>query len=433
MISNVRLQETLEITVAGLEHSLIGHLPHCAYQDYCAWAVSEANPQRETWLHVMGIPQFVSLTLNLFEGVIPEPYMAAMLKVSVPVNVYLMYEVVSDDLAIGLARRCPDDPIYERQHRLLREFNRAAVKRLIGSTLPTEYLLEPVRALAEQISGFEQSLVPEKHRAMVRGYLAAAAGRVAASDVEYSLWPRLIANVETCVQVARLVEDLRIGPVVREGLIRRYLAVDSLLDNPVVPLTRRLGIGADAILVVPTLAYYIGVLAEQVMPLEGLGVVIADGSLEAVLNQAALLVRLLNDVGPRLLLDPEQPAAFVSGLKARLNGHNPSLAMLLMENLEQFRPLMTRLHKDLFHGEFNVSLDGLADRAAAQALANFETRLVALGAVYRTESQRLARSLDVLAACLGDETVSRLIGRFVSFHEALYASAHTDEAGEYTV
>ncbi len=144
MISNVRLQETLEITVAGLEHSLIGHLPHCAYQDYCAWAVSEANPQRETWLHVMGIPQFVSLTLNLFEGVIPEPYMAAMLKVSVPVNVYLMYEVVSDDLAIGLARRCPDDPIYERQHRLLR----LRVTRTSNSTRsPTRWSAWPKRSL----------------------------------------------------------------------------------------------------------------------------------------------------------------------------------------------------------------------------------------------------------------------------------------------
>jgi hypothetical protein len=103
-MNNHWVRHTEQITLEGLEASVRTHMPSGSYKTFYLWALSEANPDRELWLHLLGIPQFVKLTLGLLHGSVPQDTFGNLLEYSVPMNIYLIFEVASDDLAIGLAR-----------------------------------------------------------------------------------------------------------------------------------------------------------------------------------------------------------------------------------------------------------------------------------------------------------------------------------------
>lgn len=410
-------------------------MPAGAYRDYCLWALSPANPQQEVWLRSLGVPQMTKMTLDLLNGMIGEEDTALLINYSIPINNYLTYEVASDDLAIGLANRLDGDEQNIRlRKQVLSAFNTAMIERLRGSSKTTDALLQPIAHLAKQISSFDQSIVPDKHRMLAQQYIAMNPA-VSMDDIEFSVLPRLVTNIEACVHLTRLSADLQVASIIRQGLISRYRAVQTLLEEGDISLSRRIFIGADAILVVPTLGYYVGIFAEVMHPMKNFRYIVEDGTLADALYNAALLVRLLNDLGTVLLKQTDDRTAFLQSLHAKcaVSGcRDQSFAHLLINSLNEFGPMVTRLYKDVALGEYNVCLHDITALPADRALPSFGQRLDYLALLYSQRYAYFTQLLKQMTDVLGDARVSGLIEHFVRFHETLYYHPYTHAAGEYT-
>jgi hypothetical protein len=431
-----RLRQTLEVTVAGLAASLHMHMPAGAYRDFYLWAISDENPHREAYLRAVALTQLVNMTVELLDEFADESHWQHLLAHTVPMNVYQIHEVVSDNLAIGLAGSGREDATHALRHKLLYVFNRAMIARLLGELTPATHLLGPLQGAAARISLFEQSLIRDRHRMFVMTYLRRRSG-VSLHHLEHAGWASLVANIEAGVDLARSVRACRGGDLVRQGLIGRYEVGNRLLSRETLTQQQLAEVGAYSILVIPTLAYYVTVLAEIVQPLERFSTIVEDGSLTAALYDAALIVRLLNDMGTRLVtLSAREQAVLCSDLFAtsrRLAGAERPVTDLLLSIAEQ-SSLMTRIHKDVFFGEFNVCLYQLADtRSAADALSLFSRNLNYFSRLYAHTYTHLQATMALISERIGDERISRLILRFVRFHETLYSHPYSTDAGEYAI
>jgi hypothetical protein len=433
-MSTDRFTKALHLSVQGLRNSIQQHMPDCAYRDFCLWILSAEEPVRMRWLDTMGVPQLVRLTLSLLDGLLQEHHWEPLMDAMLPINTYLTYEVISDNLALGLARPGPADKTPALRREVLLAFNSAMVERLRGGGVPARELLEPQRSATERISAFEQSLSPAKHRSLAQLYLAQHR-HVLPTALEHAVWPGLLANIETCVDMARAMEGHAIHPLLVRGLINRYQGCNALLEDAGMAFPRRVHIGVDTILVEPTLFYYAGVLGERLYALEHFRQVVEDGTLAEAAYYAARQVRLLNDLGPTLVTQTdEQRKALLQALKNAARAEpSHTLSRLLLDSTARLGPVLTRIQKDLEHGEFNLVLHGLMDMPALQALPLFEQKLAQCAQLYAQGGQRLRSALGALSATLEHDGISQTIGRFVFFHEKLYANQYNEQSGEYAV
>jgi hypothetical protein len=422
------LDATIECSTRSLEH-----MPAGAYRDYLSWVLSEDGPQRDEWLQLAGVTGLVRLTVSLLDGIVRDDEWEALAGYAAIINVQQMYEVVSDNLAIGLAHPKNGDDTFAVRRKLLSVFNGAMIERLRGSKAAAPELLEPVEALMRQVSTAEQSLSPDKHRALADAFLAERSG-ASRTELEHALWPSLLANIETTRDLSRATASCGVGELITQGLIARYAGVDRLLAEPTMSFPERLRASTDAIMVVPTLAYYVGVLAEIIRPTPSLASTIDDGLLFSAFHDAAVQVRLLNDIGPRLLVQAdEERRTLVDSLRGTADrSSSPTLDALLIESLAEWGPLFTRIRKDVLHRELNLCVHDYTSRAA-DALSLFEEELAAASREYHVSRARLVAATRALDRQLGDEAIGSLIRRFVGFHEALYARDYDDPLGEYAV
>ena len=421
--------------VEGLRQSAEVDLPPGPYRDFCLGSLSAENPDRSAWLQVLGVPQLVRLTLTMFDGILREHEINRILEHSVPMNVYQIWEVMSDNLCIGLGSKVAGDDTRDVRRAVLDAFNAAMIDRLQGSQIPAHVSLLPIQPHAAQIGSSTQSLNPGKHQAITRAYVERHPG-VSCDEIERSVWPQLVANIETCARVVDHAAGLTVRPMLRWGLIHRYRAVSTLLEEPGMILSRRAAFSADAILVVPTLAYYVGFLMDISCSADDAVAVVEDGTLGEVLFSAAFLVRLLNDLGTTLLTSADDRRALMVAMRercAREDGVDRPLAPLLLESLAGFGPLLGRLSKDIVHGEINVALYDLDTWPARRAINFFERRLEHLAQRYAEVRRHFIDFSADVAARLGDGRAMELVGRFVKFHEKLYAHSYASADGEYAI
>jgi hypothetical protein len=80
-------------------------MPSSAYRDFYLWALSSENPHRQTFLEVNGITQLVKLTITLLDGLVDSQDWPQLAEASILMSTYQIYEIVSDNLAIGLGLR----------------------------------------------------------------------------------------------------------------------------------------------------------------------------------------------------------------------------------------------------------------------------------------------------------------------------------------
>lgn len=431
-----RFDYTLAATLAGFEAGLERYMPAGAFRDFYLWAISPKNAQREAFLQIIGASQLVKLTITLLDGLVDDASWPRLADHSVTMNVYQLYEIVSDNLAIGLAGQRKGDLMAGLRRDLLRVFNDTMVARLKGAPESAAQLLASWQPGARCISSFDQSLNGYKQRVSAEAYLSLQPD-VALDDLEYSVWAALVANIESCVDLAQSINGCLTSHLLREGLISRYQAVNGLLERRALTLPQLADIGAEAILVVPTLAYYVAVLGEVIRPLERFHLVIENGTLARALYDAALLVRLLNDLGTRLVTQtPIDRAALVQAL-AMYHRDDPETTPTIADLLSGFSEgsgLLTRLHKDIAYGEFNVGLYGVADLTPRpEALLAFEHNLAYFAQLYAQHQSSLQEMSAMLTDHLRDDTLSTLIVRFVRFHEQLYANPYHMDIGEYAI
>jgi hypothetical protein len=426
----------LSATVAALTHSLEQHTSGSLYGKFCAWCLKEQNPQRKIFLQVLGIHQLVNLTQKLFEGLLTDPEWDSLMPYCATMNAYLTCEAVSDNLAIGLARPKAKDTKASQRREVVTAFNQATVERLQGNHPSAHELLSPVESLTRQISMLQSSLSPDKLL-----YLATTAVKEqkvwSLRDLNASLQAVLVANAETCTEVSEAIEGLPGDELVRQGLIDRYESVNRLLVNEKLSREERVHVGTHAILVAPTIGYYVTVLAEKVRPLPGFAALVADGTLETVLYDAALLVRLLNDIGTPILKMGQNDRQQLIAKLHHCSQQNFTAPHTLFDVLAKFSETcleLTRIRKDTLFGEYNLALDLLPAEATVEAaLPVFEENLGYYSELYQRHSERLEKTVARMTEQLQDDLISQVILNFVRFHEVLYSNAFGSKAGEYAI
>lgn len=408
-------------------------MPAGAYRDFTIWACSPKNPRQHDFLQAIGVLQLINMNTTLLSGLVDEERWPQMLHYASLMNAYQVMEVISDDLAIGLGNTDLDDGDRLRRG-LVSAVNRAMIETLTpGRSQPAVLMLAgPARAAARKISGFEHSLTPDKHADIAAEYALslAAQGKPALSpeEIEFGLWPALVANVETCREIVEAMEGTATASLLRQGLIDRYRAVDRTLFAEHLSRLELASLGAQTILIAPTLAFVLGALLEKVHPIEGYPRMIACGWINDILADAALLIRLQNDVGTRLLrMAPVQQAAAINAV----TGRDPDGGLELLRH-HGHDPIFARLFKDIVNGESNIALwharraQGITEtwQALAESLAYYS-------GLYAQHSARLAAGLAALDERLGDKRAGTVIERLVRFHERMYSNPHTELSGEY--
>jgi hypothetical protein len=248
------------------------------------------------------------------------------------------------------------------------------------------------------------------------------------TGVEYDLWPLLIANGETAHRVANAVQADPFHDLVLSGLIARYDGVNRLLRSQDVTWHERLITGRDTILVQPVLAYYAALLQTTMAP-EPLDA----HAIAASLQQAAVLVRLLNDIGTPLLemTDCDRAHQIQQLRRQAYQTDGTTLQDLLRDAAEP--AIWTRLLKDLQYSEWNLAIDAVpaSDPLAAQ-LDSLELHLSQAARSYAMTQETFAAGtmrLKHSGALAGQ--IATMAERFVQFHRALYQQLFTSATGEY--
>ncbi|MEV6717948.1 hypothetical protein AB0M48_38590 [Lentzea sp. NPDC051208] len=352
-------------------------------------------------------------------------------------NVYLMYENVSDNLAIGLACPDPSDTSSSVRKQVVHDFNESMMARL-AEPIPSAAKridLRGLAPLADGISLFRQSLAEDEHRLLSRAYLREREPKGGVRVLEQDVIAPLQANIESAAEVARTVLPLPCGELVRAGLIARYAAVNRLLSDDERDLEENLRLGTDSILVYPTLAYYLAVVGDALGLAPGFSRRSGDLPLQEGLRAAALIVRLLNDVGSLLLEIDDEPLAEVLRSVTESSRQERSARVALIAEASQRGNLFTRIAKDIEFGEFNVCLDGvLSSGDPVAAVERFCERLHDVRRSYRGAVKTLKAASATINACTaGQAPLGDLLSRFVGFHQRMYAESHRSTAGEYAV
>jgi hypothetical protein len=425
-------------------------MPAGPLRDYFAWGLDEARPEHRQFVQATGVGQLVRLYGTLAGGLVDD---AAAMKVGellARIGVYHTYEIITDNLGIGLfgtttgtaagtagagtagagtagakssgAATAVSPAAARRQ--LVRSFNAAMTVRLGGGGRTAAVLLGPDRRRAARVSTLDHTLAGHTHRRLAGG----------SGAVEWDLWPALVANVEAAVDVAATADGTRLGTLVRDGLMERYRGVSRTLAPRHLSRAELAAVGAHTVLVAPTLAYCIAVVADLIEPAPHLPAVVEDGTLAEALYDAALLSRLLNDVGPGLLRWSHHARREALQLARREASRRtlPDTADAALAALTG--PRFTRLAKDLAYGEFNVCLYA-ARRApdGATAFDALESDLDHFVRLYALHRRRLGEGLRRLTVRLADPRPATLVRRFVRFHADLYARPYDQPAGEYAI
>jgi hypothetical protein len=409
-------------------------MPACAYRNYYAWMLSE--PRRsERLLQAIGHTQLLTLYTYLLDGLVAPPLQSDTFHRCAAMIHYQIFEVVSDNLAFGLVGHdITCDAAASERRALLLGFNAGMQRRLQGDPTPASTLLRPLRDLANRVASERQTLCGDIHLESQRAY-ADTTGSASSDDIARSIWPSLVANIETCTRHAALAGDGALATYLRSGLLRRYEAVDTLLRTTgQLALRTRLSLGADTILVVPTVAFLLIVAIQPTIGSSRLADVTESGLLKTALERTAVIVRLLNDIGAPLLHHSARRRLFADTVDATARANGNSTLTDVVVRAAHLDAAGARLQKDALHGEFNICLDGIREhRATPTTLTAFHHRVTFFAEQFDTAKRELAHCLTELDRRLQTPAPSELIRRFVDFNEQVYSRAFTSTEGEFAI
>ena len=170
------------------------------------------------------------------------------------------------------------------------------------------------------------------------------------------------------------------------------------------------------------LAFYIAVL-EPVLGYETLQSIEADAAFLEALSVAALMVRLLRDVGTPLLTNDWVRTQFARLLdQKKVAREGESLASILLEASEELGDWSMRISPDVVRGDGNTCLSGLLNLSPAVAIPRFCDRMDYLAGMFSNGRKYLNRLAQDVTVQVWSEGPSKLVLRFVEFHERIDAA-----------
>jgi hypothetical protein len=426
--------EITKATIENVRSSLMRHMPVSPLKDYYLWGISKENPYRSDFLQMVGIYQLINLSTQMIGDLIEPEDQQTIAQYCGRINAYFMYEIMSDNLANGLSSLCVIDDNAAARSDILHIFNNVMVGRLKREHTNTAELLKPIETLTKTISCFAQSMTPRKHQACLVAYLAQHPD-VTQQEIEYGMWPILVANIESCYELAEYMSHFQVGELLTQGFIDRYQGVNLTLEvNRGLPLNELVRMGMHTVSVVPVLSYFAGVLVEIINAEPMLHLVLQDGTLPDALTTAAVLVRLVNDMGMLLTLSQNERQSVMQSLWKHYQDNATdidAIDYMLMSAPDEYA-MLSRLQKDLMHGEFNIGLHNLAySNSVGEALTLLDNNLANLSEMYYRSLTHLHDLLASIDRRIASRTLSNLIAGFVRFHEMIYAEPYNSTVGEY--
>lgn len=423
----------LTSTIHALRQRLHASRHQSQQSQFLWWGLDDTTPEHETFAQITGLTQLAHLSGALLKGLIEEEHHAAIGPYCGALNAYFFFEITSDNLAQNLGPLAGRDSTANLRRGLLTAFNQAMIARLRGDQHTAADLMQRIKPLCATVSSLDHNLNADKRNALLQIY-AVSAG-VPLEAVEYDLWILLQENIESC---ARLLHNLRESPLrdsVRQNLIHRYEALNALMLNDSNSREVLLDHSTWTILVAPTMLYFIAAL-HRVTPLpKQLTPALEDGLLNEAAYSTALVVRLLNDLGLLMTMPENEFRSQMEFLHLCHQGNPGAYATLddAISAVTPYTPAFTRLHKDLHHGEHNVSFHRLAPALTSETLHQLEVNLHHYRRVYQQQTAHLEALLNRLTESLGDARPSQMMQRMVVFHERMYAAPFTESAGEFAM
>jgi hypothetical protein len=426
--------EIAKATIENVRSSLIRHMPASPQKDYYLWGISKENPYREDFLQMVGVRQLINLSVQMIGDLIEPDDRQTVAQYCGRINAYFLYEIVSDNLGNGLSSLCVNDDNSSNRRTILHTFNNVMITRLKGEHNATAELLSPIEGLTQSISSFAQSMTPRKHQASLSAYVEQHP-QITQEQIEYGVWPILVANIEACYELSEYMSNFEVGSLLKQGFIDRYQGVTQTLQvDSGLPLNELVRMGMHTASVVPVLAYFAGILAEIIRTEPMLRSILDDGTLADALTTSAVLVRLVNDMGMLLTLSQNERKILMNGLRSHFDEHAKEIEAIdyvLMSAPDEYA-MLTRLQKDLLHGEFNIGLHNLAfSNSIGEALTLLDSNLSNLSELYYWEMTHLHDLLASIDRRMTTRTLSNLIAGFVRFHEMIYAEPYNSTVGEY--
>ncbi len=425
------LHDTSEFLALSAQH----YMPDMAFRDYYVWALSDQNGQQDVWHQLIGLRQTVLLTVKLMGDMLTDEQWNTFSKRVAPVNAYLVYEYFSDALALGIGREALQEQGDILRHRLLHNFNEAASNYLQDETHTTERYLNSLEPLSNAVSIFKQSLSPHKHQSIANAYLDGHS-LVHMSEIEYSTFSLLLANLQMCMDVVSRTEGQATSEMIRQGLLDRYQASNQLLYDTHDSLGNMLVSSAHATMAIPIIGYYIQSMISTMGLDEPFTAIVENGMLHEALCTLSVLIRLLNDIGtPLIVQTTEERAEFIAQLhsKQRRLRNVRSMSEFLDQISEEHETLLTRIIKDLRHNEANLALHDIDEYDSVQdSIAHFGEQLENWSLFYQTQVTQLKHLMASISQQMQDNSVSQLLWRCLKFNEALYSHAYTVADGEFT-
>lgn len=426
--------EITKATIESVRSSLMRHMPISPQRNYYLWGISNDNPYRNDFLQMIGVNQLINLSCQMIGDLIEPEDQQTVAQYCGRINAYFMYEIISDNLANGLSSLCVIDENASSRRDILHVFNHVMVSRLKGEHNNTAELMRPVEAMTQSISSFAQSITPRKHQACINAYLSQRPD-ITQQEIEYGVWPILVANIESCYELAEYMSHFQVGDLLSQGFIDRYQGVTRTIQvDHGLPLNELVRMGTHTVSVVPVLAYFAGVLTEIIRVEPKLHSIIQDGTLADALTTSAVIVRLVNDVGMLLTLSQNERKTVAAGLQQHYQNHAADIDAIdhLLMSVPDEYTMLTRLQKDLLHGEFNICLHNLAyTNSVAEALTLMENNIANLSELFYRSQTHLHDLLASIDRRMTNRTLSNLIAGFVRFHEMIYAEPYNSNIGEY--
>ncbi|MEM1244136.1 MAG: hypothetical protein AAGG80_04875, partial [Pseudomonadota bacterium] len=394
------------------------------------------NPHQESYLRMLGVAGSIELELKLFQPLL-ETHQFQKLKPFISLlNAYFAFETLSDNLAVGLARCKTPTPFQQMQKQIILAFNQKMLKKILSNTNSAGELLTKERNKIAHISLNHQSLAPRQMQIFIDDYEKNYAVKHS-DEFEYSFFNILILNISTCLM---LLDSLKTSPLylsLKHSLMRRYISVSKIIDHSQQATRVELAAwGRDSILVVPTYMHCIGAL-DLVEPNPNFSQSINNGLLNAAMQDGALCTRLLNDIGTHLLkADASQRQELFTCWRNIIPKNTQDVFTKIQHLAEHpdYHECLSRIRKDLNHGEFNVCLDNLASQSTSENnLEIFFKNIDYYADLYQAIRHKLHNNLTYLNDLLDNDQISTIIGNFVKFHEYKYSFDYESMQGEYAI
>jgi hypothetical protein len=380
--------------------------------DFFRWACSDRNPERESWFELTGINENITLISALLEGMGDPAQVEQMWVHALPMGAYQVLEELSDRLSGPCSGA------------LAAASNRATVQCLAGEKYRAAELLRDAKSLADGLSLYSASRDADRFRAITAQYVRDTR-RSSVEAIDGSLWALLVTKAESCRMAAFSVRDRWLGPMVTQGLMDRFRRGGSAMADGSVPVSRRLMASADSSRSLPVLAFYVAVL-EPVLQFETLEALPVDATFSEALNVAAMLARLLKDVGTPLLVNDWMRPQFARLLDQQTVGRGGAdLAAVLREEAGKWGEWAARLTPDAERVDANICLSGLLHLPLAVAIPRLCDRIEYLAGVFANGRRYLERLSQDITVQVWSEGPATLILRFVDFHERLYSAVST--------